>query len=86
MPIDFSVEPEFQKELDWIRQFVDEKAVPLDLAFAGEDAIYDKSHPVHDEVIRPLQNEVKDRGLWVSFHIIVAFIGLVLMLVSICVA
>jgi acyl-CoA dehydrogenase len=64
MPIDFSVEPDFQKELDWIRQFVDEKAVPLDLAFAGEDAIYDKSHPVHEEVIRPLQNEVKDRGLW----------------------
>lgn len=64
MAIDFSVEPDFQKQLDWIRQFVDEKAVPLDLAFGGEDAIYDKSHPVHEAVIRPLQNEVKDQGLW----------------------
>ncbi len=64
MPIDFSVEPEFQKELDWIREFVDTEAVPLDLAFGGEEGIYDKTHPVHEEVIRPLQEKVKARGLW----------------------
>ncbi len=64
MPIDFSVEPEFQEQLDWIRDFVDTEAIPLDLAFAGEEAIYDKSHAVHDEVIRPLQEKVKARGLW----------------------
>jgi acyl-CoA dehydrogenase len=64
MPIDFSVEPEFQEQLDWMRAFVDEEAVPLDLAFEGEDAIYDKNHPVHAEVIRPLQEKVKQRGLW----------------------
>jgi acyl-CoA dehydrogenase len=64
MPIDFSVEPEFQEQLDWMRTFVDEEATALDLAFAGEDAIYDKTHPVHAEVIRPLQEKVKSRGLW----------------------
>jgi acyl-CoA dehydrogenase len=64
MPIDFSVDPEFQKELDWIREFVDTEAVPLDLAFGGEEGIYDKSHPVWREVMRPLQEKVKDRGLW----------------------
>jgi len=64
MAIDFSVEPEFQEQLDWIRDFVDTEAVPLDLAFGGEEGIYDKSHPVHEEVIRPLQAKVRDRGLW----------------------
>ena len=64
MAIDFSVEPEFQEQLDWMRTFVDEEVVPLDLAFAGEDAIYDKTHPVHAEVIRPLQAKVRARGLW----------------------
>ena len=38
MPIDFSVEPEFQAQLDWIREFVETEAVPLDLAFGGEAA------------------------------------------------
>ena len=37
MPIDFSVEPEFQEQLDWTREFVDTEAVPLDLAFGGEE-------------------------------------------------
>jgi len=64
MPIDFSVEPEFQKELDWIREFVDEYAVPLDLAFGGEEGIYNKAHPLWAEKIRPLQEKVKERGLW----------------------
>ena len=64
MPIDFSVEPEFQEQLDWIRGFVDTEAVPLDLAFGGEEGIYNKAHPVWSEVIRPLQEKVKARGLW----------------------
>jgi acyl-CoA dehydrogenase len=64
MPIDFGIEPEFQKELDWIREFVDAEVTPLDLAFGGEDAIYDKTHPVHEEVLRPLQEKVKQRNLW----------------------
>lgn len=64
MPIDFSVDPEFQEQLDWIRSFVDTEAVPLDLAFGGEEGVYDKKHPLWSEIIRPLQEKVKARGLW----------------------
>ncbi|MEM9173807.1 MAG: acyl-CoA dehydrogenase family protein [Myxococcota bacterium] len=64
MPIDFSVEPEFQEQLDWIRGFVETEAVPLDLAFGGEEGVYNKAHPVWSEAIRPLQEKVKARGLW----------------------
>ena len=63
MAWDFSTEPEFQAKLDWIRDFVREEIEPLDLAF-GSHVVYDKSHPVHREVIRPLQNRVKDQDLW----------------------
>ena len=64
MAWDFSTEPEFQQKLDWVRDFVKNEVEPLDLAFAGEDFIYDKKHPVHDEVLRPLQEKVKQQGLW----------------------
>ena len=63
MAWDFSTEPEFQAKLDWIRDFVREEIEPLDLAF-GSHVVYDKSHPVHREVIRPLQNRVKEQDLW----------------------
>ncbi len=63
MAWDFSTEPEFQEQLDWIDEFVREECEPLDLAFSSH-IVYDRSHPVHKKVIRPLQQQVKDRGLW----------------------
>jgi acyl-CoA dehydrogenase len=63
MAWDFSTEPEFQEKLDWIEAFVREEVEPLDLAFSSH-TVYDKSHPVHREVVRPLQEEVKRRNLW----------------------
>lgn len=63
MAWDFSTEPEFQAKLDWIRDFVGREIEPLDLAF-GSHTVYDKSHPVHREVIRPLQAQVKEQDLW----------------------
>jgi acyl-CoA dehydrogenase len=63
MAWDFSTEPEFQEQLDWIDEFVREECEPLDLAFSSH-IVYDRSHPVHEQVIRPLQQQVKDRGLW----------------------
>ena len=63
MAWDFSTEPEFQAKLDWIRDFVREEIEPLDLAF-GSHVVYDKSHPVHREVVRPLQARVKEQDLW----------------------
>jgi acyl-CoA dehydrogenase len=63
MAWDFSTEPEFQEKLDWIDQFVRDEIEPLDLAFSSH-VVYDRSHPVHEKVIRPLQEEVKQRDLW----------------------
>jgi len=63
MAWDFSTEPEFQAKLDWIREFVENEIEPLDLAFSSH-AVYDKSQPVHREVIRPLQAQVKAQDLW----------------------
>lgn len=65
---DFSIEPEFAEQLEWIREFVATEVEPLDLAFSGEGFVYDKSSLFYDEAIRPLQQVVKDRGLW-SCHL-----------------
>jgi acyl-CoA dehydrogenase len=65
---DFSIDPEFEAQLEWIREFVATEIEPLDLAFAGEEMVYDKSSRLYAEVIRPLQQVVKDRGLW-SCHL-----------------
>ncbi|MHB8669085.1 MAG: acyl-CoA dehydrogenase family protein [Acidimicrobiales bacterium] len=62
---DFSTEPEFQAKLDWIDDFVRREIEPLDLAF-GSHLVYDKSHPLHDEVVRPLQRQVQDKDLWAA--------------------
>jgi acyl-CoA dehydrogenase len=63
MPIDFSVEPEFQKQLDWVREFVREEIEPIDALAHGTSSL-DKAHPIQDAVIRPLQARVKQQGLW----------------------
>jgi len=65
---DFSIDPAFQEQLDWIRKFVKTEVEPLDLAFAGEDMVYNKASAFYEEAIRPLQQVVKDRGLW-SCHL-----------------
>ena len=60
MAWDFSTEPDFQEQLDWMREFVREEIWPLetvagDLSQADLDAIY-----------APLQEQVKARGLWAA--------------------
>jgi acyl-CoA dehydrogenase len=57
----FSTDPEFQKELDWIKEFVAEEVAPLELVL--EDT-YDVQNPNFIKLVRPLQQRVKDRGLW----------------------
>lgn len=64
MAIDFGVEPEFQEQLDWVRAFVRDEVEPLDAILRDANVCYDKSHPVQDAVIRPLQQRVRDQGLW----------------------
>ena len=63
MAWDFSTEPEFQEKLDWLREFMEREIEPLDLAFPHH-YVYDKTHPVHSEVLAPIQEQVKEQGLW----------------------
>ena len=58
MAWDFSTEPEFEEKLAWMRTFVRDEIFPLETLGLGYDKLL--------EVIRPLQQQVKDRGLWAS--------------------
>ncbi len=61
MAWDFETEPEFQRELDWMDGFVREEIEPLDLVLGDP---FDKSDPRAARLVRPLQEQVKERGLW----------------------
>jgi acyl-CoA dehydrogenase len=60
MAWDFSTEPEFQAQLDWMREFVRHEIWPIETVFdeLGEDGF--------KRVIAPLQEEVKRRELWAA--------------------
>jgi acyl-CoA dehydrogenase len=60
---DFSTEPEFQAELDWIDEFVRTEVEPLDFVI---DHPSDLGDPVRRALIPPLQQIVKDRKLWAT--------------------
>ncbi|WP_139980316.1 acyl-CoA dehydrogenase family protein [Nocardioides litoris] len=59
----FETDPEFQKELDWVAEFVAEEVEPLDHVVWHA---WDVDHPVRKALIPPLQQVVKDRGLWAA--------------------
>ena len=61
MAWDFETDPEFQKELDWVDQFIAEKVEPLDFIVANP---FDRKDPIRERVIPPLQQEVRNRKLW----------------------
>lgn len=58
---DFETDAEYQKQLDWVDTFVREEVEPLQHVFGNP---YDKTDERAMAVIRPLQQEVKDRKLW----------------------
>src|SRR5215471_17663093 len=60
MPWDFSTEPEFQSQLDWMTSFVRERIWPLETLIdeLGWEGLID--------AMKPLQEEVKARGLWAA--------------------
>jgi len=58
---DFETDPDFQQELDWIDEFVREEIEPLDYVVRNPYKIAD---PLRKELIPPLQQKVKERGLW----------------------
>jgi acyl-CoA dehydrogenase len=64
----FDIEESLAAQLDWMRALVADEIEPLDALYGTEQVIYDKAHPIHDEMIRPLQERVKAQGLW-SCHL-----------------
>jgi acyl-CoA dehydrogenase len=63
---DFSTDAEFQEKLDWVAAFVREEIEPLDLLFPDNAAPYDRESAVYLDVVRPLQAQVRERGLWAA--------------------
>jgi alkylation response protein AidB-like acyl-CoA dehydrogenase len=61
---DFSTEPEFQEQLDWVEEFCRTEIEPLDLVFPGAAWLPD---PRAKALADPLKQQVKDRGLWALF-------------------
>lgn len=62
---DFSLSPEFQAKLDWIRDFVREKVEPMDYLFDQYGSQpYDVTDVASRAVLKPLQAIVKEKGLW----------------------
>src|SRR3984893_2992575 len=60
MAWDFSTEPEFGEQLDWMRGFVREEIRPL------ETIVGELDQAALDRIYAPLQERVKARGLWAA--------------------
>jgi acyl-CoA dehydrogenase len=60
MAWDFSTDPEFQEQLDWMRDLVKREVWPIETVFdeLGEEGFR--------RAIKPLQVQVKERGLWAA--------------------
>jgi acyl-CoA dehydrogenase len=58
MAWDFSTEPEFEKKLEWMRAFVREEVLPLEVLETDEATFM--------RVVRSLQDEVKKQGMWAA--------------------
>ncbi|MEP6953504.1 MAG: acyl-CoA dehydrogenase family protein [Solirubrobacteraceae bacterium] len=60
MAWDFSTDPEFAEQLDWMRVFVREEIWPL------ETIVGELSQAQLDRIYAPLQERVRARGLWAA--------------------
>ena len=65
MTWEFETEPEFQRQLDWVDNFVKEEVEPLDYVIRNP---YDLKDGIRQELIPPLQEKVRAHGLW-GFHL-----------------
>ena len=59
MAWDFSTEPEFERELAWMRSFVDDEIMPLEALAPPDEARF-------RAIVAPLQEQVRARGLWAA--------------------
>jgi acyl-CoA dehydrogenase len=62
--IDFSVEPDFQKKLDWMNTFVRQECETMDLLWPEMGVYYDVNNTSARAHLKPLQDQVKAQGLW----------------------
>ncbi|HYF28279.1 MAG TPA: acyl-CoA dehydrogenase family protein, partial [Baekduia sp.] len=60
MAWDFSTDPDYQRKLDWARDFVEREIWPLETVFAELD------QGALDRAYAPLQEEVKRQGMWAA--------------------
>ena len=58
MAWDFSTDADFEEQLVWMRGFVREEIMPIETLQLSRDQLLD--------FIRPLQEQVKERGLWAA--------------------
>jgi acyl-CoA dehydrogenase len=63
MSWDFETDPEFQAELDWVDDFVRTEVEPVDRVIHHA---WDMEDPVRRALIPPLQDQVRERGLWAA--------------------
>jgi acyl-CoA dehydrogenase len=63
MPWSFNTDTEYQEELDWVDRFVKDEVEPLDFVLGNP---FDKSDHAAMAIVRPLQDQVKQRGLWAA--------------------
>jgi acyl-CoA dehydrogenase len=64
MAWDFSTEPEFQEQLDWIDTFCREELEPFNVVFPFALRTQD---PKVRALVKGYQQQIKDRGLWALF-------------------
>ncbi|AGZ50567.1 acyl-CoA dehydrogenase family protein [Mycobacterium kansasii] len=63
MAWDFSTDPEWAAQLEWVDDFVRSECEPVDLLVKES---HDLNDPVRRALIPPLQQIVKERGLWAT--------------------
>ena len=59
----FETDPEFQKELDWITNFVRKEVEPLDHVLGNP---YDIHNPRHKKIVPTLQEQVSEANLSIA--------------------
>jgi acyl-CoA dehydrogenase len=62
--IDFSTDPEFQRKLDWMNDFVRDECETMDLLFPEQGCQYDTRNEAARRHLKPLQEAVKAQQLW----------------------
>jgi len=64
MAWDFETEPDFQRKLDWMDEFVRAEVEPLDLVFRGPADPFDPARKGPSAAMAPLKRIVREQGLW----------------------